>query len=174
MHYYGERQGWKLAVAILLCLPFVFWGGLRAYKSIIFKINCTGHIKRAADANTIELATREMETVVSYMEKEGLTNGFTSILYRTPDEDVEFWYKNLQASLDELKKIRPDSAQLEKSNILMKLRETLLDSGREGVEITHPAGISIYPQNVSYLVLLILSLLSMTTGGILFKSYFDL
>ena len=123
--------------------------GLCVYNNIIFDIECGGHIKRAADANTVELAAKEMKTVVTYLEANGMTNGYTSILYDTPDQDVGFWYQNLKASLGELEKITPETTQLERSNILIKLRETLLDHG-ESVTVTKPNGISLYPNNIGY------------------------
>ena len=62
-------------LGFILCLSFVGWSGLRVYKSIIFNIEVGGHLKRAADANTIELAKEEMEIVVSYLEKSGMKSG---------------------------------------------------------------------------------------------------
>ncbi len=171
--YYGERQGWKLAVAILLCLPLLFVCSVRLYKHIVFQINISGHLKRAADANTIELAKGELAVVVAYLNQEGMTSGYTSIVYRTPDEDVGFWYNNIKASFEELVIVRPDAAQLEKSNILMKLRETLIDNGREGTEVTLPDGIDIFPHNAAYCIAFILSALGSIIGIILFVNYLD-
>jgi hypothetical protein len=149
--------------AILIMLSgtlTLFWCGARVYKQITFNIDCTGHLKRAADANTIELATQEMKTSVEFLTNNGLTSGYTSIVYKTPDEDVGFWY-NLKSALSELEKVNPEASQLEKSNVLMKLRETILDSKDRGVEVTEPYGISIYPHNTSYCILIISSLLSL-------------
>lgn len=139
---------WLLVV--LLCVPLLMWGGVRTYKSITFNIEVTGHLKRAADANTVELAAKEMAAVVGYLEANSLTTGYTSVLYRTPDEDIAFWYTNLKDSLTELRAVRPDATQLEKSNVLMKLRETLLDQGEKSAHVTRPDGISVYPNNVAY------------------------
>lgn len=138
-------------VAALFSLLFVLWAGVRTYKAIVFGIECTGRMKRAADANTVELARAEMEKVVHYAMEQGLTNGYTSVIYRTPNEDIGFWFQNMQASLEELKRVRPDATQLEMSNVLMKLRETLLDHGGQ-IRVTVPFGISIFPHNVWYTV----------------------
>ena len=125
------------------------------------------HIKRAADANTVELAIQEMKTVVAYLEARGMTSSYTSVLYRTPDEDIGFWYQNLKASLGELEKITPETTQLERSNILIKLRETLLDHG-QSVSVTQPSGISIYPNNVAYAWFGWLGLVAAIGGAVLF------
>src|SRR3989344_5719020 len=138
----------KKVLGVILILPLLLWAGLRTYNEILYDIDCGGHIKRAADANTVELATQEMKTVVAYLEARGMTSGYPSILYRPPDEDIGFWYQNLKASLDELEKVTPQTTQLERSNILIKLRETLLDG--QNMSATDPSGISIYPNNVAY------------------------
>lgn len=117
---------------------------------IQFKIGCKDRLKRAADANTIELAKEELTAVISYLEEKNLTSGYTSVLYKTPDEDIGFWYKNLNSSLIELKNVNQNSSQLEKSNILLKLRETILDDSKNGTSVTSPDGISKYPFNTIF------------------------
>jgi len=127
----------------------VLWAGVRIVAGINFDRYCTGYLKRAADANTIELARQNLQVALSYIEVNNLINGFTSIIYREPSEDIGFWYQNLTASLRELHKVDPDASQLEKSNILIKLRETLLDQG-QSTDVTVPQGISVYPENGFY------------------------
>ena len=80
-------------LAVLFCIVFGVWGTIRTVKSIVFNIECNGHLKRAADASTIELAKQELTTAITYLEKKDITTGYTSILYKTPDEDIGFWYK---------------------------------------------------------------------------------
>ena len=60
-----------------------------AINVISFNIDCKHRLKRAADANSIELATKELEAVLKYAEDNQLTSGYTSIIYNTPDEEVE-------------------------------------------------------------------------------------
>lgn len=155
-------------IGVMLCISLIWFGGVRMYKSIVFGIDCTGHLKRAADANTVELATTELETAIKFLEKERITEGYTSILYRTPDEDVGFWYSNLKSSLGELQQVTSSSTQLEKSNLLIKLRETLIDHSKEGVSVTAPDGISIFPNNSGYFFWGILSMILFVVG----KAYF--
>lgn len=137
-----------LTLGLIGLIFFIIWGGTKIYSNITFDRNCGGHLKRAADANTVELATQEMELAVSYLEKKEMTSGYTSILFNTPDEDIGFWYSNLKSSLGELRLVKPDADQLVKSNVLMKLRETLMDGGR----ITRPNGIEIFPYNILFLL----------------------
>lgn len=136
---------------IIFVMMFVGWGGTRFVNLVQFDQNVGGYLKRAADANTIELAKENLSVALKSIKESGMTQGYTSLLWRTPDEDVGFWFQNLSASLKELESARPEATQLEKSNLLIKLRETLLDSGKQGgVEVTAPDGISIYPRNTLY------------------------
>jgi hypothetical protein len=106
-----------------------------------------GYLKRAADANTIDLAERELSVALKYIESNNMTSGYTSVLYRTPDEEIGYWYENLARSAKELCDVPPDADQTLKSNVLMKLRETLTDTSSEGTVLTVPSGISKYPHN---------------------------
>ena len=142
----------KKVLGTILIGVFALWIGIRIYKNVSLTIDCTGHLKRAADANTVELAKEELRIAISYLESNQLTTGYTSILYRTPNEDIGFWYKNLKYSLKELEQVTSETMQLEKSNLLMKLRETLLDHGKDGDSVTAPAGISIFPNNTGFAI----------------------
>lgn len=155
-------------LGVILCLPLVFVTGVRIYKSVIFDINCGDRIKRAADSNTVELATKEMEAVNAYIDTNSLYGGYTSVIYNSPDEDVTFWHNNLSASLDELRKVTPNTSQLERSNVLMKLRETLLDHNSDGVSVTVPEGISVYPYNVGYTFCFLFGTVLLVAGVIVF------
>lgn len=146
-------KGCVLAVCVALSCAWLGWVGSVVVRSIQFDRGCEGYLKRAADANTIALADQNLSMAVEYARREGLISGFTSIVYRTPDEDVGFWFKNLESSLGELRSVGPEASQLERSNVLMKLRETLMDDGDNGVHVTLPSGVSLYPHNTAYCIL---------------------
>jgi hypothetical protein len=139
-------------ICIVSLLALLTVGGFRCANGIQFERNCSGYLKRAGDANTIEIAEKELTKALDYIEKHDLKDGYTSILYRTPDEDIGFWYTNLHTSLEELKKLPAGATPLERSNMLIKLRETLLDHGQNGDHVTIPYGISVYPANAIYAV----------------------
>lgn len=159
-----SKEG-RLSVGLIFVMLTCIWITILWYVDYRFNVEIGGHMERAANANTIELATQEMETVVTNMERNELTKGYTSIIFPEPNEDVEFWYKNMNDSLKELKSVNLNASQLEKSNILMKLRETLTDSGSKGQnKIVVPTGISRYPYNALYLIWGILSILMLIFG----------
>lgn len=138
------------------------------YKGIELKQNCTGYLKQAADANTVETASEQLSKSIDYLEKNDLTKGYTSVIWNTPDEDIGFFYNNLKSSQEELLKVNDSTSSLEKTNVLMKLRETLMDnSGERGDNVTCPDGLSRYPNNGLFGVLALLSLVTLLIGLIL-------
>lgn len=140
----------KLILGILTLITGITITVVLVVLNITFDRNCEGHLKRAADANTIKMASGELHAAVAYMEREGLTQGYTSIIYTTPDEDVGFWYNNIKSAMQQLDSIPSTATDLEKSNMLMKLRETLLDQGESSLSITCPMGISRFPNNTAW------------------------
>ena len=163
----------KKHIGILLFLPLAIVLGYYAFVHIQFNRNCGGHLKRAGDANTVALAMQELQIAIDYLDANKITEGYTSVVYRTPDEDVGFWYTNLKASLGELKAVSPGASQYERSNVLMKLRETLLDSGASGVEITMPSGISVFPHNRAAMWWCIFGIGLAIGGFVTLKSAYD-
>lgn len=147
-------KGFFIALGVFFVLGVI---GTEVYLSVTLDRNCTGHLKRAADANSVDLAKKELSTAVGYLEANDLTKGYTSIVYNTPDEDIEFFYNNLKESQKELAKIDSTTTSLEKTNVLMKLRETLLDSNEKGTAITYPNGLAKYPHNLLWVILDILA-----------------
>lgn len=143
----GNTVGRYLIAGIL----FLFAAGVFGWQimnNIRFNQNVSGHLKLASDANNIELAERELTTVLNYLETNGLTSGHTSVLYKKPTEDIGFWYENLKASKTELNRAK-DAEQLVQTNTLIKLRETLTDNGGEGkTKVTYPDGLARYPNNL--------------------------
>ena len=145
-----DRTFWKYAV--IGWLLFICAGGFDIYRYVkLYEIDVAGHLKRAADASTIELAKSELEFALKNMETYGWTQGYTSIVYNTPDEDIGFWYKNIKDSLKELNQVGESVSALERTNILLKLRETLLDHrGERGEAVTHPTGVAMHPYNALF------------------------
>lgn len=137
----------KVFIATALAVLALSIFAIRITKSVSMKQNCTGYLKRAADANTVEIAKEQLQKSIQYLEANNITKGYTSVLWKTPDEDIEFWYKNLKASESELMKVDSTTASMGKTNLLMKLRETLLDNGEKGYNLTVPSGLSRYPNN---------------------------
>ena len=133
-------------VIILLCLVCP---ACCAVKSVQFDQQCAGYIKQAADANTVELALERLNIAIEYVEEHDLTEGYTSVMWRTEDENIGFWYENLKACQHELQE-GINGTPLEKTNLLLKIRESLVDNHGGGITLTIPDGISRYPNNLLY------------------------
>lgn len=143
------RNSTILLWAILCLVLGIITPTITLVKSIQFDQQCAGYLKQAADANTAELALERISTAIKYMEDNNLTDGYTSVLWRTEDDNIAFWYNNVKACQDELTNCL-DGTQLEKSNVLMKVRESLTDNGEDGTVLTIPGGISRYPKNALF------------------------
>lgn len=163
----------KILLGLVLCVPFIAWAVTGAVLAVQFNINCGGRLKRAADANTIEIARDELRQVVGFLESKSITNGYTSIIYKTPNEDIGFWYRNLKSSLNTLENLNKETTELEKSNLLIKLRETILDHTSNGTSVTKPPGIALYPHNTIFAIFCWLSPVSLLIGGLLIRIGLD-
>lgn len=132
----------------------------RAVQGVVFDQRVGGHLELAASANTLELASQELTIALENFKKENPTEGYTSILWRTPDEDVGFWVRNMEAALQELNELiaKGNVSNLEASNTLLKLRETLTNEGEHGTRLFIPDGISVFPHNKGYFWTLCLTL----------------
>jgi len=140
-----------LSAAIIFSLFFISWTAVRIVKAVTFEFECEAYIKRATNASTVEMAKTELAKAIEYAERNNLTEGIVSIFLKNPRNDISFWYNNMTAAYNELDALPEDSTPLEKTNVLMKLRESLADnSGDGGATVLLPAGISIYPDNVLY------------------------
>lgn len=136
------------------------------YAELSFKANCTDWLSSAANASTVMIAHDRLSVALSYLEKRNLNSGSTHIIYYSPVNDVSLWYKNIKSSQTELSLLIEHDDELSvgqdkhlrESNVLMKLREVLLDNG----EIVKPPNIALYPHIVSYYVL---GTLSVILGG---------
>lgn len=141
----------KTFIKIFIFLLALIMPILTTMKSIQFDQNCGGYLKQAADANSVELAEQRLNLAIDYIEEHKLTSGYTSILWNTEDENIEYWYNNLKQCQKELADTKNNST-LENTNVLMKLRESLTDVNNEGTSLTIPFGISRYPNNLLYAI----------------------
>jgi hypothetical protein len=162
MPTYGNKPSPKnpLILGVFFLILLLGFGITAGCKDLRFDQNCEGHLKRAADANTVELAYTELGTALQYIKWAGLTSGNTSVFFDTPNNDIGFWFTNLSASQAELAKVTPETAMLERSNMLLKLRETLLD----GQVVTVPSGITLFPNVQFYFWWGVISAIGFFTG----------
>ena len=135
------------ALAILFTAVFLVWAGIRIVSYYQFNFGCGQYLNRAATANSISLASTNLDTAIQYLEDRSLTGGQVSILFKQPKNDIGYWYSNLKSAQAELNNMSPDATQLEVSNELMKIKESLISTTSDGESLIAPEGIEIYPHN---------------------------
>ena len=155
----------KRLLLYLSIVIFVSSLGYRTYKDIQFDIQCKGYLELAANANSIELAKSNLDKAIQYIEKNQLTSGNSALFIKKPSNNITFWYANLKACQKEIWELSvKGGTTLEQTNLLMKLRESLLNN--EVVIV--PEFLSIYPyQKVTILMLYISAIFGILIGLIL-------
>lgn len=162
----GKSAKRFLVLAIICTMIFGAWATVRFVKAVSFDMNYNAYIHRAAVATEIETAKVELAKAIEYIEENSLTEGTVSIFLKDPRNDVGFWYGTLKGAYKELDTFSEGATQLEKSNYLMRMRESFLEVGV-------PNGISIYPNNVLYFWWSIISLIGATVFYLLWYRHKD-
>ena len=142
------KSNYIILCIICVIVPCIVYGSA-FFKTMNMNANCIDYFEMAADANSVELAEKHLSTGIKYLEENDLTEGNTKVFVYKPTNDFGLWYENLKSAQTQLQELsnREDLTELEESNALMKLRETLLNS--EG-SVTHPDMISFYPNHVGW------------------------
>ena len=162
-----------LVLMMVFFLSLCVWGTVRIVKGIAFDINCAAYIKRAAVANTVDLAQAQLEKAIDFAEANDLTHGIVSIFLQNPSNDIEFWFQNMTVAYEELANMPEEASQLERTNVLMKLRESLTDSGDTGSSVNIPDGISIYPHNAVFFWWAMISILGAALFFVLWTAAYE-
>ena len=158
----------NFSIALIICafiVPIIC-----VVRGIAFNQNCGGYLNQAANANSVELALERLNIAIEYAENNDMTEGYTSVLWKTEDDNVGYWYRNLKTCQEELENCL-ESSQLEKTNVLLKVRESLTDVGEKGTVLNKPNGISRYPNNALFGILNWISLLMFFIGMCIFDRY---
>ncbi len=120
-----------------------------AYKEFSARRDVVDYLKLAADAPTLPLAERYLSTAVRNMEARRWTSGSTALIFKVPLRDLGFWYQNTKGALDAIETLIATDASLtpvDRSNALVKLRETLMD----GNHLTFPEWAELAPYNALF------------------------
>ena len=132
---------------VFIALPFIPWT-VSVVKYVQFDRNCLAYLELAADANSVDIAEKHLSSALKYLEANELTEGKTHIVISSPTEDIGIWYENLKSAQKQLRELKETEGltEMEESNALMKLRETLLNSTGG---VTYPENISLYPNHIT-------------------------
>lgn len=134
-----------IILSIILWLAPVTTWAYTIVAGMQFSANCGDYLKLSADASSIDIAEKHLSTAITYLEDNELTSGQTKVFVRYPKNDIGLWYGNLKDMQTQLRDMQTDGyTELEQSNMLMKLREVVLDG--DGC-LTLPFCISIVHTN---------------------------
>lgn len=147
--------GWRLfAISVLLAMPFFGWAITRIVKNQEFDNNATYYIDGASKAKDIKSACEQINIANDYLVNNGLTSGYTSIISRTPDEDLFVFYQDIDKKMKYfcLTKDYTDESYIILYQKYVDMREM------KPHDISVPPGISIYPYNLLYLIWMFVSI----------------
>ena len=154
---------WFMICATVMMLAIVVSMG--CFSQITFKSNIEDNLKLAGDAPNVERANVFLIKALNAMEARGLTRGNSAIIFHMPTQDIGIWYEQIKGAQQTTAKIiKQEQAglpvpQLERDNALMKIRETVMDQGKEGVVVTAPDNAWLYPFQLIFYSLICLTLL---------------
>ncbi len=150
------------ALAIVIGILLVVQG---LVADLRFEWNCEAYLKRAADCSTIKQCGKELDLALRYMEANDLTSGNTGVFFKTPADDVGFWYSNIRGSRAAVADLesKDSVSALECSNVLMRVRETILDEDKH-TSVTLPSSIAFYPNVAARITGIVLGVVLMIVG----------
>ena len=124
------KKSTLIILTIILWLAPVTTWAYSIVQCMQFSANCGGYLKLSADAGSVDIAEKHLSTAIKYLEDNELTSGQTKIFVRYPKNDIGLWYENLKDMQTQLQSMQTEGyTELEQSNLLMKLREVVLDGG---------------------------------------------
>ena len=162
-------------VIFLLCIVFFISAFFKDYR---FERECAGYLNLAANANDPKLVIKYMDIAIEYIERNNLDKGNTTVIFNYPDRSLDYWYANLKEIQADVKALPDDVSQLERSNVLMKVRESLTDSDSQGgSRIILPPYIAYYPSQFFWSTMSwicgIMSIVSVCGFGVTLMIHFD-
>lgn len=112
-------------------------------------------IENAAIANDSALVVENLNQSIIYLERYGLTDGFTSAVFYSKEDDLKFYYKELVSARNNI------------SSGNLKLPETIYNYNFRSVQ--YPDGLESYPYNLWFGIFKIIDVaLVVILFGILF------
>jgi len=132
----------------LFFLSTLSWGGYRLVAKFQAQSAYLGYLKNASQTDSIPLIKIELKKAMVEIERRGLTSGYTSIIWTTPNDNIGLWYKNLMLLLNQLYYFPDNSSAKEKSKMLMKIKEILIDESKDEKDnLYFPEKVYLFPHN---------------------------
>lgn len=133
-------------------------------------------LKKASDAPTLQSANELLKKAVGNIEKKGLDEGNSYLLYADDNSSLDLWYGQLKLAQIETDKLLSDSSlsRVDMSNHLIKLRETIVDDTNNGTKVTKPPYLQLYPYNWLQVLGIVFSIVTIVLGFVLCIAYLEI
>jgi len=90
----------SVAAFALALLAITGWAGTKFHLANLFDAECASYVRSAAKATDRAVADKHFMHAVDWLKANGMTEGFTSVLYNGPEEDVSEWFAKLNSVAD--------------------------------------------------------------------------
>lgn len=113
-------------------------------------------LRRAATAQTAEVALSSLDQALRGLEADGLTHGNTAFFRARRETDIGLWYQGLRSARTELQTALASSPASEASQqlALRRFHDRLAYGGPEGTVLIMPESIACHPWNRALLGIL--------------------
>lgn len=158
-------------VAGICGLSFVGLQGYALHKHLKKKALFDDYIVAAYKAEDAKTAKKQFRRAMVWIEENGAKEGFTSVSYQSPTDNVNDWYENVANVDDEMDRlvITKDTPQPWRQSMVHH-RLVLVDGDGKVTSVQTPRGLYLHPNNRffgwSTAVALVGSLTFLTLGGI--------
>lgn len=199
----GKQYLTKLRTAVLLtaasAVALTGTTGMRVHKANEFDNQVGSYLQAAYETDDPTAADKYLSTAIAYLDENKMTNGFTSVLYKSPSDDVGEWYEKLGVVAKEIHNapVKPEGLNTDEATkngahptdpgksrwaaLMRKLGIVKVRPASKGeepayVEVKSPDGISIYPNVTTVLGSWLASLLGFmaSLGNLIRRMAIDL
>jgi hypothetical protein len=135
--------------AVCLILPALVFTGIGASIDYQFNQNLETRLIRASHAPDVEIALEEFKVVQKYLSDNNLSSGNSSIWLDTVQNDVTYFKRSIDSSVNDLTKLSKDpeaSKNAAGSNELLRIEQTFKATGEKGADnLRMPSSLSRFP-----------------------------
>lgn len=87
----------SITTALVFLTALVGLLGVKGYAASKFDNECSAYVEAAYRSNDIGQASKYLEQARKYLKDNGMTSGYTGVLYQNPKDNVDEWYDRLSS-----------------------------------------------------------------------------
>lgn len=138
-------------VLFFICVISLFFSiAIPINRQSIFDKCFVNHVKRGIDSLNLDIAKKELDKAIKYLNDNNLTNGSTSIFSGDSENDLESYYNWIKEVYKYIKYFPSNASKVERLKYFKEL---------ENIEstINIPKGMAMYPYNKLFFIWIMLS-----------------